>query len=147
MATMDCSKSCAAKALRRRGLQWWRWRQRHREEAEKDTWAGPRPTRSKICRWEDTVSAEISKVCGKNLHNNRQDGYTLLGIVGCVVSLGDLENCRLRVVERGDESWLRVATSGCGWRVATNGGSIRRASLRQVPWALVCSGYEWTHGG
>ena len=57
------SEICA-KALRCRGLQWWRWRQLHWKEVEKDKWAGPHPKRFKIYRWEDMVSTEVSKVCG-----------------------------------------------------------------------------------
>ena len=33
-------------------------------ERENVTWAGPHPKRFNICRWEDTVSTEMSKVCG-----------------------------------------------------------------------------------
>ena len=77
VARMEHSEICA-KALRCRGLQWRRWRHLQRKEVEKDKSAGPYPNRFKIYRWEDTVSAEVSKVCGNadgftgNLHNNRQ---------------------------------------------------------------------------
>ena len=40
VARMDWSETCA-KALRCRGLQWWRWRQPHWNEVEKEKWAGP----------------------------------------------------------------------------------------------------------
>ena len=40
VARMDYKEICA-KALRCRGLQWWRWRQLHWKEVEKDKWAGP----------------------------------------------------------------------------------------------------------
>ena len=60
---MDCSENCA-KVLRCRGLQWWRWRQLHWKEVERDKWAGPHPKRFKVYIWENMVSAEVSKVCG-----------------------------------------------------------------------------------
>ena len=42
VARMDYKEICA-KALRCRGLQWWRWRQLHWKEVEKDKWSGPAP--------------------------------------------------------------------------------------------------------
>ena len=63
VARMDYKEMCA-KALRCRGLQWWRWRQLHWKEVEKDKWSGPHPQRFKIYRWEDMVSAEVSKFTG-----------------------------------------------------------------------------------
>ena len=63
VARMDCSEICA-KALRCRGLQWWRWRQLHWKEVEKDKWSGPHPQRFKIYRWEDMVAGEVSKFVG-----------------------------------------------------------------------------------
>ena len=43
VARMDCSEICA-KALTCRGLQWWRWRQLHRKQVEKDKmgWSAPK---------------------------------------------------------------------------------------------------------
>ena len=63
VARMDYREICA-KALRCRGLQWWRWRQLHWKEVEKDKWAGPRPQRFNIYRWEDMVAGEVSKFVG-----------------------------------------------------------------------------------
>ena len=63
VARMDYKEICA-KALRCRGLQWWRWRQLHWKEVEKDKWAGPHPQRFKIYRWEDMVAGEVSKFVG-----------------------------------------------------------------------------------
>ena len=54
-------KEISAKALGCRGLQWWRWRQLHWKEVEKDTWSGPHPQRFKINKWEDMVAGEVSK--------------------------------------------------------------------------------------
>ena len=51
VARMDYKEICA-KVLRCRGLQWWRWRQLHWKEVEKDKWSGPLPQRFKIYRWE-----------------------------------------------------------------------------------------------
>ena len=63
VARMDYKEICA-KALRCRGLQWWRWRQLHWKEVEKDKWSGPHPQRFKIYRWEDMVAGEVSKFTG-----------------------------------------------------------------------------------
>ena len=63
VARMDHKEICA-KALRCRGLQWWRWRQLHWKEVEKDKWSGPRPQRFKIYRREDMVAGEVSKFTG-----------------------------------------------------------------------------------
>ena len=63
VARMDYKEICA-KALRCRGLQWWRWRQLRWKEVEKDKWAGPHPQRFKIYRWEDMVAGEVSKFAG-----------------------------------------------------------------------------------
>ena len=63
VARMDNKEICA-KALRCRGLQWWRWRQLHWKEVEKDKWSGPHPQRFKIYRWEDMVAGEVSKFVG-----------------------------------------------------------------------------------
>ena len=63
VARMDYSEICA-KALRSRGLQWWRRRQHHWKEVEKDKWSGPHPKRFKLYRWEDMVSTEVSKFAG-----------------------------------------------------------------------------------
>ena len=49
VARMD-HKGICAKALSCRGLQWWRWRQLHWKEVEKDKWSGPHPQRFKIYR-------------------------------------------------------------------------------------------------
>ena len=43
VARMDYTEICA-KALRCRGLQWWRWRQLHWKEVEKDKMVWPTPT-------------------------------------------------------------------------------------------------------
>ena len=63
VARMDHKEICA-KALRCRGLQWWRWRQLHWKEVEKDKWSGPHPQQFKIYRWEDMVATEFSKFTG-----------------------------------------------------------------------------------
>ena len=63
VARMDYKEICA-KALRCRGLQWWRWRQLHWKEVERDKWSGPHPQRFKIYRWEDMVAGEVSKFVG-----------------------------------------------------------------------------------
>ena len=63
VARMDYKEICA-KALRCRGLQWWRWRQLNWKEVEKDKWSGPHPQRFKIYRWEDMVAGEVSKFTG-----------------------------------------------------------------------------------
>ena len=49
--------SCApvATALRCRGMQWWRWRQKAHEMTG-DKWTGPHPKRFKVHRWEEQVS-------------------------------------------------------------------------------------------
>ena len=57
-------KDIRAKALRCRGLQWWRWRQLNWKEVERDKWSGPHPQRFKIYRWEDMVAGEVSKFVG-----------------------------------------------------------------------------------
>ena len=50
---------------------------------------GPTSADGKIpCQQRSPKSVGMQMVL-KNLHNNRQDGYTLLGIVGSGVSLGD----------------------------------------------------------
>ena len=63
VARMDYKEICA-KALRCRGLQWWRWRQLHWKEVDGDKWAGPHPQRFKLYRWEDMVAGEVSKFVG-----------------------------------------------------------------------------------
>ena len=63
MNRMD-HKEIYAKALRCRGLQWWRWRQLQWKEVERDKCSGPHPQRFKIYRWEDTVAGEVSKFTG-----------------------------------------------------------------------------------
>ena len=63
VARMDY-KEIGAKALRCRGLPWWRWRQLHWKEVEKDKWSGSHPKRFKFYRWEDMVSTEVSKFTG-----------------------------------------------------------------------------------
>ena len=63
VARMDHKEICA-KALRCRGLQWWRWRQLHRKEVGKNKWSGPHAQRFKIYRWEDMVAGEVSKFTG-----------------------------------------------------------------------------------
>ena len=63
VARTDYKEICA-KALRCRGLQWWRWRQCYWKEMEKDTRSGPHPQRFKIFRWEDMVAGEVSKFTG-----------------------------------------------------------------------------------
>ena len=64
VARMDYKEICA-KALRCRGLQWWRWRQQNWKEVERDKWSGPHPQRFKIYRWEDMVAGEVSKFVGQ----------------------------------------------------------------------------------
>ena len=59
VARMDYSEICA-KALRCRGLQWWRWRQLRWKEVEKDKmgWSVPKNgSKSTV------VSTEVSKIC------------------------------------------------------------------------------------
>ena len=63
VARMDYKEICA-KALRCRGLQWWRWRQINWKEVERDKWSGPHPQRFKIYRWEDMVAGEVSNFVG-----------------------------------------------------------------------------------
>ena len=63
VARMDYKEICA-KALRCRGLQWWRWRLLNWKEVERDKWSGPHPQRFKIYRWEDMVAGEVSKFVG-----------------------------------------------------------------------------------
>ena len=63
VARMDYKEICA-KALRCRGPQWWRWRQLHWKEVEKEKRAGPHPQRFKIYRWEEMVAGEFSKFAG-----------------------------------------------------------------------------------
>ena len=63
VARMDYKEICA-KALRCRGLQWWRWRQLNWKEVERDKWSGPHPQRFKIYIWEDMVAGEVSKFVG-----------------------------------------------------------------------------------
>ena len=64
------NKEICAKALRCRGLQWWRWRQLNWKEVEKDKWSGPHPQRFKIYRWEDMVAGEVSKFVGNADQDN-----------------------------------------------------------------------------
>ena len=63
VARMDYKEICT-KALRCRGLQWWRWRQLNWKEVERDKWSGPHPQRFKIYRWKDMVAGQISKFVG-----------------------------------------------------------------------------------
>ena len=76
VARMDCKEICA-KALRCRGLQWWRWRQLNWKEVERDKWCCPHPQRFKIYRWEDMV-ALVSKFVGNadglSKNGSRQHG-------------------------------------------------------------------------
>ena len=82
VSRMDHKEFCA-KALRCRGLQWWRWRQLRWKEAEKDKWSGPHPQRFKIYRWEAMVagrcpnSLEMQTVC-RNLSKKTRVGCILL---------------------------------------------------------------------
>ena len=80
--------------------------------------------------WEDTASREVSKVCGKadafeDLHNNRQDGYSLFRIVcnGCSVREQGKDRPQNVAATDGNE-WRRImAMKGFEWRrVATRGG-------------------------
>ena len=77
VARMDYKEICA-KALRCRGLQWWRWRQLNWKEVERDKWSGPHPQRFKIYRWEDMVAGEVSKFVGNadglSKNGSRQHG-------------------------------------------------------------------------
>ena len=63
VARLDYKDICA-KALRCRGLQWWRWTQINWKEVERDKWSGPHPQRFKIYSWEDMVAGEVSKFVG-----------------------------------------------------------------------------------
>ena len=113
VARMDDWEICA-KALRCRGLQWWQWRQLYWKEVEKDKWAGPHPQRFNIYRWDDTMSAEVSKVCGS------ADGFaesaqqsTGSWAIASVCEKGeniDLKVWWRRMVTSGDEWWRRVAS-------------------------------------
>ena len=93
LARLDYKEICA-KALRCQGLQWWRWRQVHRKEVEKDKWSGPQPQRSKIYRWEDMVATEVSKftqtVC-RNQSRTTRDGCILLKTVEAGNSFRNVE--------------------------------------------------------
>ena len=79
-----------SKALRCRGLQWWRWRQLHWKEVEKDIWAGPHPKRFK--KNQDMVSLEASKFA---------------------------EICRWLLRNQSIPSAVRVATSSGPWALET----------------------------
>ena len=93
------------KALRCRGLQWWRWRQLNWKEVERDKWSGPHPQRFKIYRWEDMVLGrspnllEMRMVCRK-LSKTTRDGCILLKTVETGSSS--------RTVERALYRWSRV---------------------------------------
>ena len=63
VARLDYKEICA-KALRCRGLQWWRWGQLFWKEVERDKLSGPHPQRFNIYRWEDMVAGEVSKFVG-----------------------------------------------------------------------------------
>ena len=64
VARMDYKEICA-KALRCRGLQWWRWRQLNWKEVEREEWSGPHPQRFKIYRWEDIGCWGGLQICWK----------------------------------------------------------------------------------
>ena len=61
-------KDVCTKALRYRGLRWWRWSQLHRKLVEKDKCTGPHPglhpQRFNIFRGEDAVAAVAAELCG-----------------------------------------------------------------------------------
>ena len=97
VARMDHKEICA-KALRCRGLQWWRWRQLHWNEVEKDKWSGPHPQRFKIYRWEDMVAGEVSKFTGN------ADGLPESHLAQKTVEVGS----SFRNVERAQYRWSRV---------------------------------------
>ena len=145
MTRMDCSEF-RAKALRCRRLQWWRCRHLHWKQVEKDKRAGPHPKRFKIYRWENIVLTEASKVCGnvqmvlQNLYHNRQDGYTLLRIVGSGVTLREQGKCGPQLVGGGVVRWLRMATRGDGWpRMETIGGvEWRRMAANDADSGVAC---------
>ena len=79
VARMDHKEICA-KALRCRGLEWWRWRQLHWKEVEKDNWSGPHTQRFNIYWWEDMVAEEVSKFTGnaEGLSESVQDNTSWL---------------------------------------------------------------------
>ena len=116
VARMYHSEICA-KALRCRGLQWWRWRQLYRKEVEKDKWAGPHPKQFKIYRWTGWLQFALDR------GQWRQFATTGQNI--------DFNVWWLRVEATGDAWWLRVATN----EVASNGvdGWHKRALTWKVP--------------
>ena len=107
-----------------RGLQQWRWRQLYWKEVEGDGQDripnGSKSTDGEILCQQRSSKSVVHMVL-QNLLNDRQAGYNFLRIAVSGVSLGEQENCRPRVVERGVEWWLRVAT-----RTATNGDDCWR---------------------
>ena len=103
MARLDYKDICA-KALRCRGLQWWRWRQLNWKEVERDKWSGPHPQRFKIYRWEDMVAGEVSKFVGN------ADGMskTVQDNTGWLHFAQNRGSCNFRNVERALYRWSRV---------------------------------------
>ena len=104
VARMDHKEICA-KALRCRGLQWWRWRQLHWKEVEKDKWSGPHPQRFKSTggmTWllgKCPNSLEMQTFC-RNLFRTTRVGCILLETVEAGNSF--------RNVERALKRWSRV---------------------------------------
>ena len=102
---MDHKEICA-KALRCRGLQWWRWRQLHWKEVEKDKWSGPHPQRFNIYRWEDMVaggSVQIHRKCRTVCRNLSRTTR-----VGCILLKAVEAGNSFRHVERAVYRWSRV---------------------------------------
>ena len=91
MARMDYKEICA-KALRCRGLQWWRWRQLNWKEVERDKSSGPHPQRFKIYRWEDMVAGEVPNLWETRMVCRKLSKTTR---VGCIL---------LKTVEAGSNS-------------------------------------------
>ena len=105
VARMDHKEICA-KALRCRGLQWWRWRQLHWKEVEKVKWSGPHPQRFKIYRWEDMVagrSFQIHWKCRPSVGICPRQSR-----VGCTTPKTVEAGSSLRNVERALYRWSRV---------------------------------------
>ena len=55
-----------AKAVRCRGMQWWRWRQ----SWHTDRWSGPHPQRFKASRWEEQLSKAYGDGFSKDVNAN-----------------------------------------------------------------------------
>ena len=108
VARMDYKEICA-KALRCRGLQWWRWRQLNWKEVERDKWSGPHPERFKNLQsgrtWllgRSPSLLETQMVC-RILSRTMRDGCILLKTVETGSSSRNVERalCRRSRVPRG----------------------------------------------